>query len=264
MYEETGRPVWYLSAGRMSSPTTYHGDVLQYANGQTISGPYHPPSAPTTVATVDVEFTAMNEATFTFTEGASVVRTKAGRSSSRSLEPELPQTPAFQYPQFYVGSFIIDEVVTGVTFHWFSMQNPTLAQGAYTPGVSMEYVLRGAYTFGVQINGFYGNCSVSGSGEFAMPPTGLALRLTPYAQYTLTFGLPASTVDATISCPQQDPASVPLPFPAFAVTIGPHAIPNIDLTGTRAGVHPGEVSLSVTGSASGATLTENFDFLPTY
>ena len=48
MYEDNGRPVWYFSAGPKTSDTAYHGDVLQFADGQTVGGAYHAPGAPAT------------------------------------------------------------------------------------------------------------------------------------------------------------------------------------------------------------------------
>ena len=110
MYDDSGRPVWYLSAGPMSSPTTYHGDVLQFANGQTMAGPYHPPSSYTTVATLDVEFAALDAATFTFTEapGARTLARKAGRSSTRIVRPQLPKEPIYIPPKGFTGVLTID------------------------------------------------------------------------------------------------------------------------------------------------------------
>src|SRR5438132_1006943 len=49
MYNEAGKPVWYYSAGPLSTPTHYEGQWLQFAGGQTTGGPYRPPAAPTTV-----------------------------------------------------------------------------------------------------------------------------------------------------------------------------------------------------------------------
>ncbi len=78
MYETDGRPVWYLSAGKMSSPSTYSGPLLQFANGQTMAGPYQPPSASVTVGMLGVEFIAQDEANFTFSDSAS---TRAGTTA---------------------------------------------------------------------------------------------------------------------------------------------------------------------------------------
>lgn len=68
MYDANGNPVWYVSRGAMDSPTTYQGDWYQYANGQTLTGPYKPPSAPTNVGTVRLEFSAPDQATLTLSD----------------------------------------------------------------------------------------------------------------------------------------------------------------------------------------------------
>jgi hypothetical protein len=112
MYDDSGRPVWYFSAGPMTSPTTYHGDVLRFAGGQTMGGPYRPPGPPSVVSTVDIAFSATDAATLSFTEGtasgASDGRAKAGRSSTRSIRPQFPRTAAYRPPATFTGSFTLN------------------------------------------------------------------------------------------------------------------------------------------------------------
>jgi len=38
MYDASGNPVWYVSAGKMSNPWVYYGTWAQYANGQSMGG----------------------------------------------------------------------------------------------------------------------------------------------------------------------------------------------------------------------------------
>ncbi|MEO8509013.1 MAG: hypothetical protein ABI593_15405, partial [Betaproteobacteria bacterium] len=65
MYDDAGKPVWYLSAGPMTSPMHYEGPWLRYANGQTLTGSYHPPDAPQTAGTLAIDFTQADKATIT-------------------------------------------------------------------------------------------------------------------------------------------------------------------------------------------------------
>jgi hypothetical protein len=114
MYDDAGRPVWYFSAGPMSSPTTYHGDVLQFANGQTMGGPYHPPSGYTTPATLDVEFTATDAATLMFTEAAGtsdMVRKTLPRSRWDFIRPQFPKEGIWIPPIAFTGFLTIDSKV---------------------------------------------------------------------------------------------------------------------------------------------------------
>jgi hypothetical protein len=67
MYDDAGSPVWYYSAGNMASPTTYEGPWLRFAGGQTITGPYRPPTPPVEVARLSIAFRGDDEADFTFT-----------------------------------------------------------------------------------------------------------------------------------------------------------------------------------------------------
>jgi hypothetical protein len=109
MYDDTGRPVWYFSAGPMSTDNTYHGTVLQFANGQTMSGPYRPPGTPTTIATLDVTFKAVNQAQFVFTELAPTAQNepkpKAGKSSTKELQPQFPKKFIYLPPETFTGFF---------------------------------------------------------------------------------------------------------------------------------------------------------------
>jgi hypothetical protein len=109
MYDDAGRPVWYFSAGPMSSDNTYHGPVLQFADGQTMSGPYHPPGTPKTIATLDVTFKAVNQAQFVFTELAATAQNqlepKAGKSSTKDLEPQFPKKFIYLPPETFTGYF---------------------------------------------------------------------------------------------------------------------------------------------------------------
>lgn len=109
MYDDAGRPVWYFSAGPMSSDNTYRGAVLQFADGQTMTGPYRPPTTPATIATLDVTFKADNEAEFTFTEPPAAARgslqARPGRTSTKQLRPEFPKPPTYLPPNRFAGNF---------------------------------------------------------------------------------------------------------------------------------------------------------------
>ena len=70
MYDDAGNPIWYFSAGPMSTPTRYEGDVLLFANGQTLNGPYRLPSS-STIGRMTIDFAATDDATITIASGAS-------------------------------------------------------------------------------------------------------------------------------------------------------------------------------------------------
>jgi hypothetical protein len=96
MYDGAGNPIWYFSAGPMSTPTHYDGDVLLFANGQTLNGPYKLPSSGA-IGRMTVDFAAADDATITITEGASGKASVArARNTSRSTgqkkaKPQLPR-----------------------------------------------------------------------------------------------------------------------------------------------------------------------------
>jgi len=105
MYEDGGRPVWYFTAGPMNDDATYHGDVLQLANGQTMGGPYKAPTS-TKIGTVDIVFTEDDQATVTFTSTVSsgVTARKAGQSSQRSLTTQFTKNGGYVFPPSFYGS----------------------------------------------------------------------------------------------------------------------------------------------------------------
>jgi hypothetical protein len=203
MYDDSGRPVWYYSAGSMSSDTTYSGAVLQFANGQTIGGPYHPPTTPTTVAMLDIAFSGMDEATFTFTEGsaaaASASFTKAGRSKTKSTQPQFPKKGTYVLPHQFRGSFSQDQKTHHFTLTetddgtsnvlldsvvWVSdSQNPNYvnSNGTMTTAADISYSIP-----------FVTDCEASGVGSIPLPITSAknTLSVDAYQKYHLHVEIP--------------------------------------------------------------------------
>jgi subtilisin family serine protease len=76
MYDTSGNPIWYSTSGKMSTATLYQGTWQQYANGQTLTGTYHPPSNPGNVGAVTLQFTNATEATLTLPDGRQIPLTR--------------------------------------------------------------------------------------------------------------------------------------------------------------------------------------------
>ena len=77
MYAVAGAPIWYLSAGPMTTATTYTGGLQQYAMGQSIGGPYHPPQVVNAnVGTVSVVFIDAKNGTLTPPDGRQIAITR--------------------------------------------------------------------------------------------------------------------------------------------------------------------------------------------
>ena len=88
MYDANGNPVWYVSGGAMTSPTSYQGDWLQFANGQTLSGPYVAPSAPVKAGAISVNFSAPGQATLTLSDNQ-----QPAASKTVAITPFLTKQP---------------------------------------------------------------------------------------------------------------------------------------------------------------------------
>ena len=117
MYDDSGRPVWYFSAGPMASATTYRGSILQFANGQTMGGTYHPPGTPVSIGILDIEFTANDAAEFTFSEapGATAeafakiaqLKLKVGKTRKDKGKPQFPRV----FPLVYGNQFSLTQTL---------------------------------------------------------------------------------------------------------------------------------------------------------
>jgi hypothetical protein len=99
MYTETGDPVWYFSAGPMSSPTHFESDWLELSGGQTLGGPYRLPTS-RMLGRVAIDFATEDSATIVFMESSATQSAttalkslKVGPTRSRTSKagPQLPR-----------------------------------------------------------------------------------------------------------------------------------------------------------------------------
>ena len=72
MYDGSGNPVWYVSAGKMSSPSVYQGAWTQYWNGQSMGGVFKMATVKTSnVGAIAIGFTSTTTATLHLPDGTS-------------------------------------------------------------------------------------------------------------------------------------------------------------------------------------------------
>jgi subtilisin family serine protease len=77
MYDAAGDPTWHLAVGPMSSATTFSGNFIQYANGQTLTGAYKPASVVNANAgSVSVRFIDTANAVLTLPDGRNITLEK--------------------------------------------------------------------------------------------------------------------------------------------------------------------------------------------
>jgi serine protease len=73
MYDDAGNPVWYLSAGVMTSPNLYQGAWVEYANGQTLTGAYQAPTViNANVGLIAIQFIDTQNAVMTLPDGRQI------------------------------------------------------------------------------------------------------------------------------------------------------------------------------------------------
>ncbi|MBZ0104739.1 MAG: S8 family peptidase [Sulfuricella denitrificans] len=73
MYDAQGNPIWYSSAGAMSSAGRYIGNWVQWANGQTLYGSYKAPAiVNSNLGTISLVFTSTTSAILTLPDGRDI------------------------------------------------------------------------------------------------------------------------------------------------------------------------------------------------
>jgi hypothetical protein len=75
-YRSSGTAAWYVSTGGTFTPTFYFGNLVEYANGQTLAGAYRAPSVSAIVGEVNLTLGSGNQGTVQLpgTSGTSIQR----------------------------------------------------------------------------------------------------------------------------------------------------------------------------------------------
>ena len=268
MYDDAGNAVWYYSAGPMDSPTTYTGPWLQFANGQTLGGPYHPPSAPVTVGQLSVEFTAIDQATVAFTDTTATEARALRKGKVIDLTREFPTTPSFKPAPEYGGLFsiVFSASIPGITgtiqvdgsvganMRWVSGElalPPSQGRGGIT-GYDVAFPQATA-RFSFSLKGVDGStCSGRQSVDVSISDASF-LTVNGYAEYQGQIRL---TTPGTVmaSCQLSDGSSPTLPIPVSLF------LPPVYPISGKVGYDPDTKQQAIKGSApfAGASLDWNF------
>lgn len=250
MYDDLGKPVWYFSAGPMATPTTYKGAWLQFANGQTMSGPYHAPSTPIVVGQLEMQFNAEDDLTLTFTDVAAASLDPIPKGvRPKQIVPVKPEflPPKVPHPDrldgFFKQTSIIEGVVTAPVGGSLNIKYTTeiLADITWIIDNGELSPLGGhvVYTLPQQINGTPVNSQVTlnytfhtdGAGETcdgklvnvivpAALDLGSNLDVGPYGAYAgkIVSAIPLTAQPLTVTC--IDPTRIP-PAQTDVVSTGP-------------------------------------------
>jgi len=77
MYDGSGNPVWYVSAGKMSTPRVYQGNWMQYGNGQSMGGVFKAAAVKNNnVGGIAISFTSTTTATMYLPDGRTIPLTR--------------------------------------------------------------------------------------------------------------------------------------------------------------------------------------------
>jgi len=222
MYDDAGNPVWYYSAGPMTSVTTYTGAMLQFANGQTLTGTYHAPGPPANVGSLTIAFTAPDAATLTFTApGATMENAQAKEGPSRSITIAREFRPVphpYDFPNAFSGSFAqevdlhttqgpldvrITSLAIGTNITWVNTgQHPPAPPGDQVTGQLTKYVpsAGGKVTVAVNYDAESPGVSCSGNAakEFDFKDLMSALLISNLAEYVMQIGMAGDDLKVTV------------------------------------------------------------------
>jgi hypothetical protein len=90
MYDTSGNPIWYISSGKLSTPRTYAGTLVQVSGGQTMGGSYRPPAAQVPIGSVEIEFASEDAATITLSDRRLAAHAQAAEAGTGSTINALP------------------------------------------------------------------------------------------------------------------------------------------------------------------------------
>jgi hypothetical protein len=73
MYDGSGNPVWYASGpAALIGNNVYQGSWTLYSGGETLTGPYQSPNAPTAVGSLTIQFATATSGTLTLPDGRQI------------------------------------------------------------------------------------------------------------------------------------------------------------------------------------------------
>lgn len=94
MYDEAGRPVWYVSHGPLTAGRTYQGRWLRLVGGTTLAGGYRPTEDAVDAGAVAVRFTDATSAVLTLPDGRALPIGRADLASPRGVGAVAEVQPA--------------------------------------------------------------------------------------------------------------------------------------------------------------------------
>ena len=234
MYDDSGNPIWYYTAGPMASPTHYEGDLLLFSGGQTLTGPYRPPQTPTVVGRAVIDFTATDEADITFADAAAStlatsveVKRAKRKHTKRQFRPRNwtleAQWPRWQGKITRLSDQTIESLYQKVEVY---IDNVVFVRDAAASNpLSAVYRLASGVSARVVFHQYESDSGCNTDGEKTFPVDDGALRITMSASYAGEFSGSGGAPQVvpflvTIACPGAPPQTYELPYVFRAMDFG--------------------------------------------
>jgi serine protease len=93
MYEQSGRPTWFVTTGPMTDSTHYQGAMGLYGGGQTLNGPFKVTSQTGDLGQIRLSFTGARNATINWPNGQSTAITRFDIVANSTLISQSGFTP---------------------------------------------------------------------------------------------------------------------------------------------------------------------------
>jgi hypothetical protein len=87
-YANDGRATWLVSGGSNADPYAYTGRLLAESDGQTLTGDYHPPSAPIDSGAVSLHFSSDTQGTLTWPGGTIAIERQRFGGEDAPFQPD--------------------------------------------------------------------------------------------------------------------------------------------------------------------------------
>lgn len=171
LYAPGGRAVWYASGGALDADGGYHGQLQEYAGGQTLTGPYQPAAVAGSPSSVALACSSSTACTLSWAGGS--VPIQRFNFDNAAQPANAPET-GWWWNEAESGRGYFIEMQGGTLFATGYMYDPAgnalwyLASGAATPGAFQNawsqyangQTLTGSYTAAAVVNSNVGAVSL--------------------------------------------------------------------------------------------------------
>jgi hypothetical protein len=249
MYDAAGNPVWYYSAGTMTSPSSYDGPWLQFSHGQTQGGAYRFPDAPVPVGRLHIDFTAIDEAWFTISDDVAPpgLLAKGFKQVTVPAKRQFTAKPTFVPAERYDGNFtqktelvstasaagvtLVTKTTTTVVGKVTWIASDLASLGGIRGPRQTYFLMPDLANMPIKLTAEYSqngaglSCAGSATKSFPLADAASTLDVNGYGQYKGTIELGAIELELTYTCKDLETGE------SFSTTLPARTAPHLKIDG---------------------------------